>query len=176
MGKKVTTKKLSFQRDKNGKFIPSRQNFKNLLFLFDGDKGKVRRAMMGLEIYKISQRKKFETFSRGFTKQEVIEMAGGVRDKSFKEVTDFAKFIKVKPDEIMNFLVNKSLNKTDQKTVRIKAAYNSINSKLKKRSKILNNKNKFIKIDPSLNRRAGEERTSWDERIYQRVFKAIQRS
>ena len=66
--------------------------------------------------------------------------------------------------------------KTDQKTVRIKAAYNSINSKLKKRSKILNNKNKFIKIDPSLKRRAAEQETSWDERIYQRVFKAIQRS
>ena len=164
MGKKVLRKK------------PPAWFLKKVLNAYDGNKDDAAGFLRGLDLgYAVTHGKnktKFNprTASR-WSKEEIIKLWKG---DNWDQVKDFCTLTGIKPKEVLAWAASRRLDKTDKKTVLIKAAYSRLKSKLKTRSKILKNKKIFIKIDPNLILRNNEGNRKHDERIYQRVFKAVQ--
>ena len=164
MGKKVLRKK------------PPAYLLRTFLKAADGNKDKAAAFLRGLDLgYAATHGKnktKFNprTASR-WSKEEIIKLWKG---DNWDQVKDFCTLTGIKPKEVLAWAASRRLDKTDKKTVLIKAAYSRLKSKLKTRSKILKNKKIFIKIDPNLILRNNEGNRKHDERIYQRVFKAVQ--
>jgi len=164
MGKKVLRKK------------PPAWFLRKVLNAYDGNKDDAAGFLRGLDLgYAVTHGKnktKFNprTASR-WSKEEIIKLWKG---DNWDQVKDFCTLTGIKPKEVLAWAASRRLDKTDKKTVLIKAAYSRLKSKLKTRSKILKNKKIFIKIDPNLILRNNEGNRKHDERIYQRVFKAVQ--
>ena len=164
MGKKVLRKK------------PPAYLLRTFLKAADGNKDKAAAFLRGLDLgYAVTHGKnktKFNprTASR-WSKEEIIKLWKG---DNWDQVKDFCTLTGIKPKEVLAWAASRRLDKTDKTTVLIKAAYSRINSKLKMRAKVLNKKKIFIKIDPNLKQRNNEQDRKHDERIYQRVFKAVQ--
>ena len=115
---------------------------------------------------------KFTRFHKSWSKNNVLSIWKGA---TWDQVLDFCYVMDIGPKEVMNWLAGRKINKTDWKTIQIANLIRSSNSKLSLRSKAISLSNKLITIDGSLKQRPEEEVKHWQERIYQRVFKALQR-
>ena len=119
------------------------------------------------------KRPPFKHFHTTWTKKNIIDMWKG---DSWAQVLDFCKVADVTPKQVMNYVAGLKVNKTDQKTILIaKLMRNRFTTKLSPRSLAIHLKKELIKIDKSLANRGDESDKHWHERIYQRVFKALQR-
>ena len=131
------------------------------------------------EFTKIATRKylkvatSFKHFNKSWSKKNVLDIWKG---DTWESVIDFCKLTNIKPKEVMNYVAGRKINKTDWKTIQIAKLVHATKSNLPLRSKAINLSKKLIAIDKTLAKR-GERETQkhWQERIYQRVFKALQR-
>ena len=116
---------------------------------------------------------KFKHFHKSWSKSNVLSIWKG---ETWEQLIDFCSFAGVKPKQIMNWVAGQRINKTNWKTIKIAKLFLATKSNLKPRSKAINLSKKLVEIDKTLAKR-GEKETQkhWQERIYQRVFKALQR-
>ena len=116
---------------------------------------------------------KFKHFHKSWSKSNVLSIWKG---ETWAQVLDFCKVADITPKQVMNYVAGLKVNKTDQKTILIaKLMHTRFTTKLTTRSLAINLKKELIKIDKSLANRGDESDKHWHERIYQRVFKALQR-
>ena len=115
----------------------------------------------------------FTRFHKSWSKNNVLSIWKG---DTWDQVIDYCTLTGIKPKRIMNWIAGQKINHTDWKTIAIARLINSSKSKLSLRGKAINLTKQLIKIDKSLARRGESEiEKHWQERIYQRVFKALQR-
>jgi hypothetical protein len=113
---------------------------------------------------------------RTWTKQNLAAAwSMGKNLNDWDDIIDWCKLHDITPREVFNWVAGKSINKTDEKTIKIVWLYNKSKSKLSPRGKAISLSKQLIEIDKSLAQRSNEEDKHWQERIYQRVFKALQR-
>jgi len=73
----------------------------------------------------------------------------------------------------MKYMASRVIDRTTENTKRLSAVLKSIQTKNKsERTNIINNKNKFIKIDSGLKQNENEDDATYQERLYQAVYKA----
>ena len=180
---KAPVKKMSFEVSK-GVLTNKLQNIKQLMELMRGDeiakdnkylmnpKAKVLRALKAMEAAAPFINPKIETnkkLDNKWKKEEIPEYFGS----SWDSIKAFAKRYKISNQDIMKYMASRVIDRTTENTKRLSAILKSIPTNKKSlRTNIINNKNKFIKIDNSLKQNETEDDTIYQERLYQAVYKA----
>lgn len=180
---KAPVKKMSFEVSK-GVLTNTFQNKKQLMELLKGDeilkenkylrsqKDKFLRVSKAMEASAPFINSKIETskkLDKKWKKEEVPEYFGS----SWDSIKAFAKRYKISNQGIMKYMASRVIDRTTETTRRLSAVLRGINPKNKSlRASIINNKNKFIKIDRSLKQNKNENDTDYQERLYQTVYKA----
>jgi hypothetical protein len=180
---KAPVKKMSFEVSR-GVLTDKLQNIKQLIELMKGDeiskdnkylmnpKAKVLRALKAMEAAAPFINPKIETskkLDKKWKKEEVPEYFGS----SWDSIKAFAKRYKISNQDIMKYMASRVIDRTTENTKRLSAVLKSIPTNKKSlRTNIINNKNKFIKIDNSLKQNETEDDTIYQERLYQAVYKA----
>jgi hypothetical protein len=180
---KAPTKKMSFEVSK-GVLTNKLQNIKQLMELMRGDaiakdnkylmnpKAKVLRALKAMEAAAPFINPNIETskkLDKKWKKEEVPEYFGS----SWDSIKAFAKRYQISKQDIMKYMASRVIDRTTENTKKLSVVLKSIQTKNKsERTNIINNKNKFIKIDSSLKQNENENDATYQERLYQAVYKA----
>ena len=183
---KTPAKKMSFEVDERGLLTDKISNIRQLMELLKGDeiskenryymkpKEKVLRALRAMEAAApfINPKKKIETSKKldnKWKKEEIPEYFGS----KWKHIRAFAKRYKISNQDIMKYMASRVIDRTTESTRRLSAVLKSLPTNKKSlRANIINNKKKFIKIDSSLKQNENENDATYQERLYQAVFKA----
>jgi hypothetical protein len=180
---KAAIKKMSFEVSK-GLLTNSLQNKKQLMKLLTGDeilkenrylmshKAKILRFYKAVEATAPFTNPKIETSKKldnKWKKEEIPEYFGS----EWKHIRAFAKRYKISNQDIMKYMASRVIDRTTESTRRLSAVLKSLPTNKKSlRANIINNKNKFIKIDSSLKQDENENDATYQERLYQAVYKA----
>ena len=174
---------MSFEVSK-GVLTNKLQNIKQLMELMRGDeiakdnkylmnpKAKVLRALKAMEAAAPFINPNIETSKKldnKWKKEEVPEYFGS----SWDSIKAFAKRYQISNQDIMKYMASRVIDRTTENTKKLSVVLKSIQTKNKsERTNIINNKNKFIKIDSSLKQNENENDATYQERLYQAVYKA----
>ena len=95
---------------------------------------------------------------------------------SWKDIRSFAKRYEISKKDIMKYMACRAIHRQTETTQKLGKALAALKFKRSERVAIIQNKKTFIKIDKKLAQEKGEDDRTYQERLYQKVHKAKQRT
>ena len=183
--KKLPIKKISLETQK-GILTDKLSNLRFLYSLIQeptidrgvpprSDKEQVLRMLKGAEATAplINPKLKLpKKLNKKWTKEEVPLFFGS----SWKDIRLFAERYEISNKDIMKYMASRVIHRQTEKTKKLGKALAAIKIKGSERAAIIQNKKTFIKMDKKLAQEKGEDDRTYQERLYQAVYKARRRT
>ena len=139
------------------------------------DREQVLRMLKSMEAAAPHINPKLQTpkkLNKKWTKEEVPSYFGS----SWKDIKSFAERYEISNEDIMKYMASRAIHRQTETTKKLGKALAALKFKGSERAAIIQNKKTFIKIDKKLAQEKGEDDRTYQERLYQKVNKAKQRT